>query len=272
MNNKIPKIIHYCWFGKGLMPKSQIDCIKTWKKYMPDYEIIRWDESNFDINQFDFTREAYARKKYSFVSDVVRHWALYNYGGIYLDTDVELLKSLDEFLKYDVFSGIQVFPEYSNFKHKIDNDGKPLNCNEVFTGSLGLNAAVIGATKYNTYIKECLEWFTSKNFILPNGQEYTDIIQPAIMPHIALKYGFRYKDIEQVLMIADNELFYIGTEDTFASWEHPTSENTFLVHHSAQSWQPKTNKQKRELMLDKLHLLQVYKMIKGIKKKICSHL
>lgn len=97
------KIIHYCWFGKN--PKSELilRCIESWKKYCPDYKIIEWNESNFDINMYEYTKQAYSLKKYAFVSDVVRLWAIYNYGGIYLDTDVELYKSLDELLNYEAF-------------------------------------------------------------------------------------------------------------------------------------------------------------------------
>ena len=97
----IPKIIHYCWFGRGEKPELLKHCIESWKKYCPDYEIKEWNEENFDVNMFQYTSEAYKMKKYAFVSDVARVWIVYNYGGIYLDTDVELKQSLDDFLKYD---------------------------------------------------------------------------------------------------------------------------------------------------------------------------
>lgn len=99
----IEKIIHYCWFGEN--PKSDliIKCIESWKKYCPDYKIIEWNENNFDVNMYEYTKQAYELKKYAFVSDVARLWAIYNYGGIYLDTDVELYKSLDELLNYEAF-------------------------------------------------------------------------------------------------------------------------------------------------------------------------
>ena len=99
----IDKVIHYCWFGGN--PKSDLinRCIESWKKYCPDYQIIEWNESNFDINMCKYTRNAYNDKKYAYVSDVARVWAVYNNGGIYLDTDVEIYKSLDELLNYDAF-------------------------------------------------------------------------------------------------------------------------------------------------------------------------
>lgn len=99
----IDKVIHYCWFGNN--PKSDLinKCIESWKKYCPEYKIIEWNEHNFDINMCEFTKNAYKTKKYAFVSDVARIWAIYNYGGVYLDTDVELYKSLDELLNYEAF-------------------------------------------------------------------------------------------------------------------------------------------------------------------------
>ena len=107
MDIRIPKVIHYCWFGRGKLPKLAKKCIKSWKKYLPDYKIIEWNEDNFDINSNQYVREAYEAKKYAFVSDYVRLYALYNYGGIYMDTDVEVIKSLDEFLIHEAFSGFE---------------------------------------------------------------------------------------------------------------------------------------------------------------------
>lgn len=99
----IEKRIHYCWFGGN--EKSEIiqKCIESWKKYCPDYEIIEWNESNFDVNLCEYTKDAYENKKWAFVSDVARLWIIYNNGGIYLDTDVELFSSLDELLRYDAW-------------------------------------------------------------------------------------------------------------------------------------------------------------------------
>ena len=94
----IPKIIHYIWLGNTPLPKVAEKCIASWKKYCPDYEIMRWDESNIDLDKYKFCRDAYDAKKYAFASDVIRVDVLYNYGGIYLDIDVQLLKSIDELI------------------------------------------------------------------------------------------------------------------------------------------------------------------------------
>ena len=107
MDNKIPKIIHFVWFGKGVIPEKDQKCIASWVLNCPDYEIMMWNEDTFDINSNQYVKEAYENKKYAFVSDYVRLYALYNYGGIYLDTDVEIFKPFDEFLKYDFFTSFE---------------------------------------------------------------------------------------------------------------------------------------------------------------------
>lgn len=139
----IPKKIHYCWFGGNPLPQLAVECINSWKKYCPDYEIIEWNEKNFDINCCAYIKEAYENKKYAFVTDYVRLYAMYNYGGIYMDTDVEVVSPLDKFLIHKAFSGFEsdtyiptgimasekgfeLFAHllsYYNDKHFIDKDG-----------------------------------------------------------------------------------------------------------------------------------------------------
>ncbi|MBS7333250.1 MAG: glycosyl transferase [Weeksellaceae bacterium] len=104
----IPKIIHYCWFGKNPKPKIVEDCLLSWKKYLPDYEIIEWNETNFDITQNDFVKTAYQNKKWAFVSDFVRAKALYENGGFYLDTDMEVKNTLNDFLHHRAVCGFEI--------------------------------------------------------------------------------------------------------------------------------------------------------------------
>ena len=155
----IPKIIHYCWFGKGLMPKSQIDCIKSWKSIMPDYEIMRWDESNFDVNLCSFSMWSHHEKIYSPVSDVCRYYALNKYGGIYLDTDVEVFKRFDEFLYVDLFSAIEMYPEfYTEGQQLIDFSGNPI-VQGTEIPHLEMLSSTIGCVPGNLLIQECLDYY-----------------------------------------------------------------------------------------------------------------
>lgn len=132
----IPKIIHYCWFGGGKKSKLIRECVASWVKYMPEYKIIEWNEHNFDINTNTYVKEAYEKNKWAFVSDYVRAFALYSMGGIYLDTDVEIRKSLNPFLKHRAFSG-------------FEKKGYP------FT-------AVWGAEKGHSWLSDVLDYYNKK--------------------------------------------------------------------------------------------------------------
>jgi hypothetical protein len=111
----IPKIIHYCWFGHNPLPESAQKCIASWRKFLPNYEIKEWNEDNFDVNIIPYTKEAYAEKKYAFVSDYARFWILYKYGGLYFDTDVEVIKPLDDIIARGPFMGIEVAAKENNY-------------------------------------------------------------------------------------------------------------------------------------------------------------
>ena len=104
----IPKTIHYCWFGRNPLPESAQKCITSWRKFFPDYEIKEWNEDNFDVNIIPYTREAYEAKKYAFVSDYARFWILYKYGGLYFDTDVEVIKPMYDIIERGPFMGIEI--------------------------------------------------------------------------------------------------------------------------------------------------------------------
>lgn len=114
----IPKIIHYCWFGGNPLPPLALKCIASWRKYFPDYEIKEWNESNFDVNIIPYTSEAYKMKKFAFVSDYARYWIMFHYGGIYFDTDVEVIRSMDEIIAKGNFMGFEVDPDGDNSPRK----------------------------------------------------------------------------------------------------------------------------------------------------------
>ncbi len=136
----IPKVIHYVWLGRGEKSELIKNCIESWRKYLPDYEIKEWNEDNFDINYNKFTKQSYEAKKYAFTSDVVRLYALYTEGGIYLDTDVEVFRSLDKFLENPAFTG-------------FEQTYYPV-------------CATMGAEKENPLIKELLDYYIDKEFEL----------------------------------------------------------------------------------------------------------
>ena len=108
MKGKIPKVIHYCWFGRNPLPKMAVKCIASWRKFLPDYEIKEWNEDNFDVNIIPYTKDAYADGKYAFVSDFARFWILYRYGGVYFDTDVEVIKPMDDIIGRGPFMGLEI--------------------------------------------------------------------------------------------------------------------------------------------------------------------
>ena len=145
----IPKIIHYCWFGRNTLSPLAIKCIESWKKYFPDYEIKEWNEANFDVNIIPYTQEAYEAKKYAFVSDYARFWILYHYGGLYFDTDVEIIRSMNVIIEKGSFMGCE----------NNDKEGKNL------FQKLGVNPGLgMGSIPYHPFYKEMLDLYVSEHF------------------------------------------------------------------------------------------------------------
>ena len=144
----IPKIIHYCWFGRGPLPELAQKCIASWKKYLPDYEIKEWNEDNFDVNIIPYTAEAYQAKKYAFVSDYARFWVLYKYGGIYFDTDVEVIRPIDDIISKGNFMGCET---------DASRDGS--DAASVAPGlGLGVNPGL-------ELVKKMLDYYEGKHFV-----------------------------------------------------------------------------------------------------------
>ena len=196
----IPKVIHYVWVGKGEKNERIKHCIESWRKYLPDYEIKEWNEDNFDINYNEFTKKAYELGKYAYVSDVIRLYALYTEGGIYMDTDVEVYKSLDEFLNNKGFIG--------------------------FEDIHYLSTGTIGAVKGNPVIKLILDYYNCRDFIkYDNWQDYITYQEtsPCIYTNIFELINLdRDKNIQQSLR--DFTIYprsYFHTKDegyTYHSW------------------------------------------------------
>lgn len=208
-NTKIPKKIHYCWFGGKELPKLAKKCIESWKKYCPDYEIIEWNENNFDINMNTYVKEAYENKKWAFVTDYVRLYALYNYGGIYMDTDVEVVRNLDEFLENESFFGFE-------------------DSNHVSTG-------IMASKKNNQLIKEIINHYDTRNFIMKDGKldMTTNVI---IITEILSKKGLKKNNKKQTiegLTIYPSEFF---CPLDCNSKKLRKTRNTHAIHWFSGSW------------------------------------
>lgn len=206
----IPKVIHYCWFGKGKMPKLAKKCIKSWKKYCPDYEFVLHTEDNFDMTQNRYMREAYEAGKWAFVSDYARLKIIYDNGGIYLDTDVELIKPVDDLVKLGGFMG-------------FDEKG-------IVATGLGF-----GAEKGNKIVSEFLKDYDDIPFILPDGS--FDLTPCPDRNTEALKrLGMDIENKNQTFMdvtfLPDE---YLCPMDYYTG-KKTITENTYSIHHYSASW------------------------------------
>lgn len=213
----IPKKIHYCWFGGKSLPEDAEACIASWKKYCPDYEIIEWNENTFDINSIVYVKEAAESKKWAFITDYVRLYAMYNYGGIYMDTDVEVLKNLDVFLQDKGFSGYEDY-------------------NRIPTG-------IMAAEKGLPFIKKLLDYYNDKHFIVDGKMDMTTNVE--IITNICLERGIV---LNNQLCEIDGFKFY--PKDFFCpkdcqTLELKVTDNTYTIHHFAGSWTGRSTKFKK---------------------------
>lgn len=209
----IPKIIHYCWFGKKPLPELALKCIASWKKFLPGYEIKEWNEDNFDVNQIPYTAQAYKCGKFAFVSDYARFKIMYEHGGIYFDTDVEVIKPLDVIIAKGPFFGMEA----------SDGDlscapGLGFACN----AGLGL-------------CKEMTEQYEHEKFILSSGLLNLETVVTRFS-NILQKNGFKYNnDITEF----ENMFFYppeFFCPINYHTGEKNITQNTYTIHHYAASW------------------------------------
>lgn len=223
----IPKTIHYCWFGRNPLPESAKECIASWKKFMPDYEIKEWNEDNFNVNMTTYTAEAYKAKKYAFVSDYARFWILYNHGGLYFDTDVEMLKPIDDIVAKGGFMGIE--KTEGNTIDNFDSD------TVLIAAGLGL-----GVEKGHTLYKEILDIYNKKHFITRSGN-FTGTVVTTTTNLILSKTTIQKDKINEFQGI------YIYPDDYFDPMNYYTSEititpNTRTIHKYAATWVSKQKK------------------------------
>ena len=212
----IPKIIHYCWFGRNPLPTSAHRCIDSWRKFLPDYEIKEWNEDNFDVNSIPYTQQAYEAKKYAFVSDYARFWILYHEGGLYFDTDVEIIANLDEIIARGPFMGIEQGASF---------DGKPM-----VAPGLGL-----GVEAGHPFYQRMLKTYDSQHFINTDGSHNNMTIVSYTTKEL-YAYGMKpSEDIQEV------EGIWIYPADYFCPMDSTTgiitkTPRTVAIHHYDCSW------------------------------------
>lgn len=245
----IPKIVHYCWFGGNPLPELAQKCIASWKKYLPEYEIKEWNEKNFDVYQNLYVKEAYEARKYAFVTDYVRLYALYHEGGIYMDTDVEVLKPLDCFLVHNAFSG--------------------------FEDDYNIPTGIMASEKKGKWVEENLQYYYNRHF-MNSGGEIDTTTNVEIITNYMMKYGLLKNNTYQDFP----GLFTIYPKDFFCPKDHGSgniylTENSYCIHHFMMSWLPskqvRISNIKRKMMkifgVNNIELIIRIFRLKIIKKK-----
>ncbi len=218
---QIPKVIHYCWFGGNPLPDEYKNYIESWKKFLPDWEIKRWDESNFDFNECEYVKEAYNAKKWAFVSDYARIKIIYENGGIYFDTDVELIKPIDDIIEKGAFMAL----EKMDIKRGAKND-------KVIGINLGLGFG--SPAKLGVY-EQVLDYYKDLHFVRPDGS----YDQTTIVEHVSgifNKLGYDGTDTMQT--VAGVNLYpseYFSPIDC-ATGKKTLTDNTVSIHHYSASW------------------------------------
>ena len=230
-----PKIIHYCWFGGNPLPKLVMQCIESWKKFCPDYEIIEWNETNFDVHCCRYIEEAYKAKKWAFVSDYARFWILYNYGGVYLDTDVELLKPLENLS--NTFVGFE-------------------NKETVSSGLIraALKGDEICGLLLESYHNDCFDLGDGVFNVKTVGVRETAILE---------KFGLKRNGLLQVVCgttIYPQDYF---CPKSFTDESITLTDNTYSIHHYSSSWYTE-----EEIYAQKLKR----KISKCMPKKLAGHI
>lgn len=218
----IPKIIHYCWFGRNPLPVSAQKCIASWRKYLPEYEIKEWNEDIFDVNIIPYTQQAYEAKKYAFVSDYARFWILYHYGGLYFDTDVEVIKSFEDIVERGAFMGLEI-------------DGTKKGSKIAIAPGLGL-----GAEADSPIYHEILDGFANMDFYDANGKRNNFSMIP-LVTNMFLERGLKANgQIQQICGVTIYPQRFFNPYNSINGRLQLTRE-THSIHWFSASWMdPKT--------------------------------
>ncbi len=267
----IPKIIHYCWLSDNPIPAEMQEYMDSWRKLLPDYEFMKWDFNRFPKNKSIWVSEAFDNKKYAFAADYLRLYALYNYGGIYMDMDVEVLKSFNPMLEL-----------------------KSMLCYETVElkgHGPSIEAATMGVEKHSQWIKDCLDYYEGRHFVLPNGKFDMRILPLIIMEILTKKYTVKLvENIEAAKCVSANIIPILPAKyfspRNYLTLEDKITPETYSIHHYTGSWNyTESEVQLRNLLIGKYHirssivdyyilykrngfLLSVYKFIRHIFRKI----
>ena len=246
-NNLIPKVIHYCWFGGKPMPELAIKCIESWKKYLPDYELRLWNEDTFDVNSVPYVKEAYEARKFAFVTDYVRLWALEREGGVYMDTDVEILRPLDDLMHLPAFTGYEASM-----------------ANAPVTG-------LMASAAHGVWVTEQLAYYDNdRHFRLEDGT--LDMTPNTItIADIMVKEGFV---IDGNYGVYKNDM-HVFPVDYFCPLTSTRvlklTKNTYCIHHFAGSWVERTPWQKaKTYFLRNILGVELTDKLIHLKRKLCK--
>jgi len=228
----IPKKIHYCWLGRNPKPKSVLKCIESWKKFCPDYEIIEWNEDNLDISSHLYSKQAYDVKAWAFATDYFRLWIVYTHGGIYLDTDVQIIKPLDPLLENKAFMGFET---------------------EVHIAS-GLG---FGAEAGSPFLAENMKIYENLSYINEDGT-YNRLPAPEYSTKVAQAYGLANDtgDIQTVLDLTCYPREYFAPKD-YLTGRLCVTKNTYSIHHYDSTWftEEEQAQRKHDLLVSKLRYI-----------------
>lgn len=207
----IPKIVHYCWLSGDPIPKNLQKCMKSWEEKLPGWEFRLWDKARFDINSVDWVYQAFEAKKYAFAADYIRQYAVYTYGGFYMDMDIEVVKNLDHLLERRYVIGAET--------------------------DYGIEAGVFGAEKGSPIIKACLDWYEGRAFVNDDGSLNMRgcplVMMEAISNQFEVRISPDYLDDEHLVCLLPRDFLTAKSSETGVVTK---TENTITVHHFAGSW------------------------------------
>lgn len=249
------------------MPKTQRENIEKWKKLMPDYTIMRWDDSSFDYKKYPVSKYGYEANRLALVADLCRFNVLAEYGGIYLDTDVEVFKRYDDYLDCDFFSALELYPEFysDEVQSMVGPDGNPIN--DVNIPKCEILTSTLACAPNHPFVEELRDWYNGQDADYEwalNFRDHANLDQ--LVARHAVKYGFRYKDETQYL---DKGMVIYKTGIFGYPWG-VTDQYIVSYHHNAMTWDQETwsSTKKKEYFFDRFGLLEPYRLLKKVKHKL----